>query len=1492
MTTLMAKNVFVNPFYQEGVGRRTGVVLKKDVRKDSDGFEVFDDYWSESENDATINNTTFAADKENNGDSKHTNRRKKSSLKSMPSFSPQAVSTDREESKVEFPQDVSHATGNASTIEADITGSIIKHPVPPSLEPLSVLKKFKTKQRLSFSEFTSSEDSQTTEEEVSVEDESQEDGTSSEGTIKAASSQSEVSQDEENDEERPINNSEQESSQTTTEQSSQDDEEPETKGAGSYQIEEVLSSNEEDTMQTRGRARHSRRGKSDVASSQEEPTCNREVNRQSTTGKTSDESSQEESSREGNRQSTRGKSAEESTQEETRKGNRRSTRGKSYDESSQEGPTREVKRRSTRGKSSEESSQEGPTREVKRRSTRGKSSEESSQEEPTREVKRRSTRGKSSEESSQEEPTREVKRRSTRGKFSEKSSQEEPTRKGKRHSERGKCDVTSLQEELVGEQKAEQMGEKVRRKSTQQASQLESNKEGGEVVSEEVRDEMVGEPEVKKEEEKGRRKSSRQSRKVINDNEGGKVVDKGTDKDAEIGPKKHSQSNTSGRNKIELKDSDNIAKKDDDTKKRRSTRQSKSNESKVGENIAGDADIDTNMKSDTRPSRNVTASNVNTNKVNDSETVLEKEQEKEGVMKHRKSTGQSAMTDKELEKEEGVKGNEDDKTTHRNNFLQSGSLERTGEDSDNEVMAEETRCRSNRKSKGEDMKTNLENILEDIKEKRRSGKLSNSPAKRPIEEKKEVTENEGAPEMDGGIVERTIAEQIKEGPESQEASETETERKNIPDTEEGVKKIEIQTKQDSKTTVGANTEDRNVSKQTGKLTDTSDVDEDEDTEKVFFSLRASFAVPSVHELEEEFDVADDDTQEFGLMDNTQKGNCKETVKITKNATKKGNGTQRESKEEREPEKLEKSRRKSKQNNKEESKHEKVHKKRARKRGTEIQRADDNKKLKDSLKEISDDDVQDSKLAMKDSKNRGNKSTKEKNPSRRRQKSSESTSQTSSSDVDVDSQVDDEGTSPVDLPPKKQRKQKKINSDKLSEASNSMKPSDEAQEKAGSKASRSRRSSVHFTTKDMISVSGDISIHQVSSSEDKSSDDNSSKSGSTKVQEDSFVSTIQHQTESESTAESDRESIRERPSRRGRKSGTKSKKLTKRSQPSSAVASTSYVADAEKPSSIKKRRMTGNQKKRGKSLQSMTDARETIADGYLAHATLDNPSDNQSLNQSSRIENRDTSPISSSGTRSAASSGSILKGSKNNRQRGKQKKKYSILFTEKPLSKAYIIKPDEGDGVRRTKRQRVRPLEYWRNERPLYERRKSGGLALAGIISPEAPDRMSSRSVRSLKKQAKPKGHLPVTPAHISIHASPPVGTSDVCLPTVNVVNPETNQEVAIDAVATSKMLKFTGPSGLPAKPDDAITITKALSQKAFAAGVLTVRPFGEKGSQLVRRDTMVFYVVRGKIAMTLHKTSQILQNGDWFFVPKGNVYNIKNLRKDEAKLTFFQLKSA
>lgn len=66
-----------------------------------------------------------------------------------------------------------------------------------------------------------------------------------------------------------------------------------------------------------------------------------------------------------------------------------------------------------------------------------------------------------------------------------------------------------------------------------------------------------------------------------------------------------------------------------------------------------------------------------------------------------------------------------------------------------------------------------------------------------------------------------------------------------------------------------------------------------------------------------------------------------------------------------------------------------------------------------------------------------------------------------------------------------------------------------------------------------------------------------------------------------------------------------------------------------------------------------------------------------------------------------------------------------------------VPPDqEGHSARRSKRNRVRPLEFWRNERAVYERRKSGGFALKGINSPEGDYQPYGRKngIRRKKRQ--------------------------------------------------------------------------------------------------------------------------------------------------------------
>lgn len=53
----------------------------------------------------------------------------------------------------------------------------------------------------------------------------------------------------------------------------------------------------------------------------------------------------------------------------------------------------------------------------------------------------------------------------------------------------------------------------------------------------------------------------------------------------------------------------------------------------------------------------------------------------------------------------------------------------------------------------------------------------------------------------------------------------------------------------------------------------------------------------------------------------------------------------------------------------------------------------------------------------------------------------------------------------------------------------------------------------------------------------------------------------------------------------------------------------------------------------------------------------------------------------------------------------------------------LVLPSNTPNVRRTKRTRLKPLEYWRGERAHYQERESGGFVIGGILSPE---RVSSK----------------------------------------------------------------------------------------------------------------------------------------------------------------------
>ncbi|XP_064508233.1 centromere protein C isoform X2 [Pseudopipra pipra] len=210
-----------------------------------------------------------------------------------------------------------------------------------------------------------------------------------------------------------------------------------------------------------------------------------------------------------------------------------------------------------------------------------------------------------------------------------------------------------------------------------------------------------------------------------------------------------------------------------------------------------------------------------------------------------------------------------------------------------------------------------------------------------------------------------------------------------------------------------------------------------------------------------------------------------------------------------------------------------------------------------------------------------------------------------------------------------------------------------------------------------------------------------------------------------------------------------------------------------------------------------------------------------------------------------------------------------------IARHKIVMPSNTPNVRRTKRIRLRPLEYWKGERINYTM-NSSGLVISGLVHPETESRSKNTQRKDRHKQKANKTNRREIPASLDHNLA------DTSKPTI-VLDPETNEEVLLECVNTES-------SHACSFKDEAVEIYKNLNTSVFATGKLILKPLQEKGHQFVHMDTIAFHIIRGKIIVTLHKTSYYLTTGDSFYVPPGNGYNIRNLLNEESILLFTQLK--
>ncbi|XP_066485298.1 centromere protein C [Tiliqua scincoides] len=200
----------------------------------------------------------------------------------------------------------------------------------------------------------------------------------------------------------------------------------------------------------------------------------------------------------------------------------------------------------------------------------------------------------------------------------------------------------------------------------------------------------------------------------------------------------------------------------------------------------------------------------------------------------------------------------------------------------------------------------------------------------------------------------------------------------------------------------------------------------------------------------------------------------------------------------------------------------------------------------------------------------------------------------------------------------------------------------------------------------------------------------------------------------------------------------------------------------------------------------------------------------------------------------------------------------------------MVMPTNTPNVRRTKRIRLKPLEYWRGERVNYKTRPSGGFVIGGIISPE------QRQPRKCKKKIKPAMESENIPDDNMVSIKDPSQPAAV-------FDPVSKQEILLECVSS-------GSSHLLFVTNEALSIYKYLTTPSFSVGKIILKPLKEKGSQYSHSDTLVFHIIHGKLLLTLYDQCYSLAAGDYFYIPAGNIYNIRNLLNKECVIVFTQLK--
>ncbi|GFV00851.1 CENP-C_C domain-containing protein [Trichonephila clavipes] len=236
--------------------------------------------------------------------------------------------------------------------------------------------------------------------------------------------------------------------------------------------------------------------------------------------------------------------------------------------------------------------------------------------------------------------------------------------------------------------------------------------------------------------------------------------------------------------------------------------------------------------------------------------------------------------------------------------------------------------------------------------------------------------------------------------------------------------------------------------------------------------------------------------------------------------------------------------------------------------------------------------------------------------------------------------------------------------------------------------------------------------------------------------------------------------------------------------------------------------------------------------------------------------------------------------KNNRHQGSEKSsKRPISRTQDMQSKDVSSNrnmSESADGLRRSSRYRVPPLDIWRNERLVFETLPSGEVKCS-IDKGSEEDNYGLLKV--LRRTRKMKSQIKKSQKKKLVKA----------VENTSILDTKTGGIVHALVHRPLESLQWSVPPNEVKKPPPYL-IAKAFTAKSISFGFLDVSPFSTKEAQYSPVYNLHFAVMKGIVDVIIHETKFTFEKGDSFIVPVGAPYSVKNCSPARALLSFSTFK--